>query len=545
MHRTIKYTSKIFIAAAAGLFIQQSAKAQDTLKEATIDIITNYQPKLRDAAKLNLTASLPATDSSRSKMNYNIPALNLNFMYQPVPLKPLALGKDSLNALQNNFIKVGYGNLSTPLIQAGVGSGRNDQYNLGLFFNYTGSKGDIQYQDYSTMNILGSGTYFAEKFEVDGRVGFNRNRVNYYGYDHTLIDLKEEDVKQVFSEVFAKVGLRNRPADPKGFKINPNVEFIAFKDSYKRQENTFVANIPVSKEIFDDIHVKVSGVFDLSAYKMDGGETINNNVSSVRPAVEITKPSFYLRVGVNPTWTNKETYILPDITNDIHIAEKKLILSSGWVNYINKNNFRNLANMNPFIADYPNTILNTKVQEIYTGIKGTLGSHFNYNTKIGVINYKNMPLFVNDATDPKKFAIRNEASLKATQIHGEIGYIDEEKFQVRLGATYFDYGKQETELKPYGLVPLNANLNIQYTIAKKLQLKADLFAFGGNYYVIQPNDFNKTDGAFDMNLGASYDITKNFGLWFNANNLFNSKYQRWNGYQSYGVNVLGGLMIKF
>ena len=135
MNLNNSYMNRFFAIAGcsvAALLLQQQAQAQDTLKQETIDIISNYRPKLRDAAKLNLTAGLPAFDTTRPRLQYQVPALNLYFMYQPVPLKPLALGKDSLASLQNNFIKAGFGNYSTPLIQAGFGSNRNEKFNYGL-----------------------------------------------------------------------------------------------------------------------------------------------------------------------------------------------------------------------------------------------------------------------------------------------------------------------------------------------------------------------------------------------------------------------------
>ncbi|WP_341843524.1 hypothetical protein [Chitinophaga caseinilytica] len=49
----------------------------------------------------------------------------------------------------------------------------------------------------------------------------------------------------------------------------------------------------------------------------------------------------------------------------------------------------------------------------------------------------------------------------------------------------------------------------------------------------------------DLNAGAEYNVTKNFNLWFNVNNMFSSKYERWHGYPSYGLNVLGGVTVKF
>jgi hypothetical protein len=544
MNLYIKHINR-FLTIAGCVFLQQQAHAQEALKQETIDIISNYRPKLRDAAKLNLTASLPGFDTTRPKLQYQVPALNLYFMYQPVPLKPLALGKDSLDKLQNNFIKAGFGNLSTPLIQAGFGSGRNDKYNFGIYGSYTGSKGDIKNQDYSALNVLASGTYFSPLLEVNGAIGFDRNEIHYYGYDHTLYTFNKGDVKQAFSQFTAQAGVKNRPLNDWAFKFEPSARFIYFSDSYKRKEPTVIIKVPVSKQLFEDIYIRAEGLFDLSSYKQDDQPQFNNNVVAIHPALEIIKPRFVLHAGVNPTWTNKKFYLLPDIVNESHIIYKKVILSSGWTSYINKNSYRNLINQNPFLSSYGEGILNTRVEEKYTGIKGTLGSHFNYNTKFAAVTYYNMPLFVNDSIDGKTFYTKNEEELKAFNLHAEVGYIQEEKFQLRFSVDWFNYTKQKTEVKPWGLVPFSTDVFAQYTIAKKLHLNANLYFLGSSYYQLPNKDFAKNKSAWDLNAGASYDIGRNFNLWINANNLFNSHYQRWNGYQSYGLNVAGGVMIKF
>jgi hypothetical protein len=545
MNAYIKHINRFLTLAGCSILLQQQAYGQEVLKQETIDIISNYRPKLRDAAKLNLTASLPGFDTTRPKLQYQVPALNLYFMYQPVPLKPLALGKDSLNKLQNNFIKAGYGNLSTPLIQAGFGSGRNDKYNFGIYGSYVGSKGDIKNQDYSALNILASGTYFTPVLEVNGAIGYDRNQIHYYGYDHSLYTFNKSDVKQAYSQFTAQVGVKNRPLNDWAFKFEPSAKFIYFSDSYKRKEPTVIIKAPISKQLFEDIYIRAEGVFDLSSFKEDDQEQINNNVVAIHPALEILKPRFVLHAGVNPTWTNKKFYLLPDILNESHIIYKKLILSSGWISYINKNSYRNLANQNPFLGSYGSGILNTRIEEKYTGIKGTLGSHFNYNTKFAAVTYYNLPLFVNDSLDGKTFYTKNEEELKAFNLHAEVGYIQEERFQIRFSMDWFNYTKQKTEVKPWGLVPFQADAFAQYTIAKKLHLNANLYFLGSSYYQLPNKDFAKNKSAWDLNAGANYDIGKNFNLWINANNLFNSHYQRWNGYQSYGLNVVGGVMIKF
>lgn len=548
MNAYIKHIQRFLILAGIVLYGQQAA-AQD-LKQETIDIISNYRPKLRDAAKLNLTASQLAFDTTRPKLQYQVPALNLYFTYQPFPLKPLALGKDTLSKLQNNFIKAGYGNYSTPLIQAGFGTGRNEKYNLGLYVNYNSSKGsDIKYQDYSTLNILGSGTYFSPLLEINGSIAYNHNRVNYYGYDHNQYNYSTSDVKQAFNEVTAKVGIKNRPLSDWAFKVDPSVKFTYFSDVMNRKEPTVLIKAPISKQVFEDIYIRAEGIFDISSFSQDlnnNNITVNNNVVAIHPAIDIIKPRFVLHAGVNPTWTNSKFYLLPDLVNESHIIYKKLILSSGWTSWINKNNFYSLANNNPFIGPdtYNSGMLNTRVEEKYTGIKGTLGSHFNYNTKFAAVTWYNLPLFVNDTLDGKTFYTRNEAELHAFNLHAEVGYMQEEKFQVRVSLDWFNYTKQTTETEPWGLLPFEANAFAQYTIGTKLHLNANLYYLGSSYYKLQ-NDFGKNKSAWDLSAGANYDIGKNFNIWINANNLFNSHYQRWYGYSTYGLNVVGGVMIKF
>ncbi|MFB6454633.1 hypothetical protein ACE38W_05120 [Chitinophaga sp. Hz27] len=546
------YRKHFFFFAAMGLgagFFQQ-ASAQDSLKQETIDIISTYQPRLRDAAKLNLTASLPAVDTARPSLKYAVPSLNLNFMYQAAPLKPLALGKDSLDLLQNNFIKLGYGNLSTPLVQAGFGSGRHENYNYGLFVNYSSSKGkDIKYQDYSTLNALAAGTYLLPKFQFNASLAYDRNTVHYYGYDQTL-PVEKGDIAQTFNQFTVNVGANNRTTNDWAFSFQPKVKFILFNDSHKNTENTFVFNIPVRKQIFEDIFIKAEGVFDLTTFKADGDRSFNNNIVAIHPAVDIIKPGFVLHAGVNPTWTNtpgiNKFYLLPDIVNETHLIRKKLILSSGWISYMEKNSYRNLTSRNPFFTGSMAEMQNTRIEEKYTGIKGTLGSHFNYNTKFASVTWYNLPLFVNDTLDSKHFITLNEAELRAFQLHAEVGYIQEEKLQGRVSFDWYNYNKQQSQPQPWALPAFQGDVFVSYILMKKLHLNADLFAMSGAYYrSANKIDFGKTDGAWDMNLGASFDITKNFNIWLNANNIFNTQYQRYYLYPSYGFNIVGGLLFKF
>ena len=106
---------------------------RDSSKKTTIDINSSYKPVLRNAVKINFSASPAKADTALPKLDYNIPAENLFYSYQPIPLEPKVLVQDSNLYLGiRNYIKAGFGNYTTPYVNAGFsfGNGRKSLYNL-------------------------------------------------------------------------------------------------------------------------------------------------------------------------------------------------------------------------------------------------------------------------------------------------------------------------------------------------------------------------------------------------------------------------------
>lgn len=526
-------------------FTQKGFAQQDsTLQQQTIDIYNQYQPTLRQAAKLNLTGTLPQLETVQPRMVYSVPAQNLYFTYQPVPLRPLAMGKDtSIADMYNNYVKAGFGNYSTPFIQLALSNGKGQPLQYGLQFSHISSKGPIANQAYSKDNLLAYGQYFSATNEFHGSVSYDRHGLHYYGYDHDTTKFSKSDVKQAYNTITAKVGLSNTSVNTLKVNYQPELTISNFFDARKRRESTFSIFLPAQREIFKDISIVADFRGDFATY-IDPNQHHTNNLMAIHPAVEVNKETFMLHAGINPTWTNGGFYLLPDIVNETDLVKDKLILSSGWISYFDQNTYANIIKENPFVGNY-SLPLNTRVEEKYTGIKGTINSHFTYNTKFSFLNYTDRPLFANDSVYGNTFYTVNEESMKAYQLHAEVGYLNSERFQLKFNVDWYNYFKQTTYKKPWGLRPFAANFSGQYIFGKKLLLSADLYALSGSFYPDASGKSHKTKGAFDINAGANYQINDRFNVWLNANNLLNSHYERWNNYPSLGLNILGGIMIKF
>src|SRR3982750_4323090 len=69
---------------------------RDTTKPKAVDITSSFRPVLREAAKINFNATPPSADTTKPRLQYDIPNPSLALAYQPGSLKPLALQIDSL-----------------------------------------------------------------------------------------------------------------------------------------------------------------------------------------------------------------------------------------------------------------------------------------------------------------------------------------------------------------------------------------------------------------------------------------------------------------
>ena len=179
-------------------FSLNAANAQkDTSRRQTIEITSSYKPVLRNTVKINLYASPLTADTSRRRLAYNIPPQNLFFSYQPVSLKPLALDMDtSLQLGERNQLKVGFGSFTTPYVSGAFSFGDGKKNLLNVYGNYISSRGNIDNQDFSEINVKGAGSIFTPKNEIYATAAFAQHEYYQYGYDHNLDSFKKSRYKK-------------------------------------------------------------------------------------------------------------------------------------------------------------------------------------------------------------------------------------------------------------------------------------------------------------------------------------------------------------
>ena len=547
-----KITICICLLLIANCLLPIAASAQkDTLKKtSTIDINSAYKPVLRNAVKINFSATHLNADTTAPVLTYNIPPQNLFYSYQPIPLNPLALQQDTnLYLGLRNYVKVGYGNLATPYVSAGFSFGDGKKFLANVYASYISSKGKLVYQDYSKLNLKAAGSIFLPANEVYAGVDVKLDENFLYGYDTAIYKYSKKDVRQQFQDVSAKIGIRNTKTGEFGINYNPNLQVSNFINVNKLNETSFILTAPVEKQFGEVFTFRVEAKADITAYTtknlLPANVKINNNVFQVAPSLVFSTPRFSINGGVVPTWDNGKFIWLPNVFAEAFIKENVFAFQAGWVGRYTKNTYRNLSAINPYLK--PITAqLNTKETEYYGGIKATLGKHFNFNAKAGYVTYTNLPFFINDtATDNKGFVISNETRVSNFKIHGDISYISKEKFTVSAGLTFNGYTGMKNNAKAWHTIPMEFTSSLRWWAFKQVLLKGDFYAFGKQHYLAKGNVSKVMDPGSDFSAGIEFKINKTFSAWMDVNNIFNTKYQRWHNYEVYGMNLMGGLRVNF
>jgi len=307
---------------------------KDTLKKrTTIDINSAYKPVLRNAVKINFSASHLNADTTHPNLTYNIPAQNLFYAYQPIPLKPLALEMDTnLYLGLRNYVKVGYGNFSTPYVSAGFSFGDGKKFLANVYANYISSKGKILYQDYSKLHLKAAGSYFMPKNEVYAGVDVKLNENFLYGYDTSVYTYTKKDVRQQFQDISIRGGIRNTATGEYGINYNPNIEVNLFTNVNKLTETSVVVTAPVEKQFGEAFAFKVEGKADITSYTTKNSfpnVKLNNNVFQVAPSFILSTPRFSINAGILPTWDNGNFIWLPNVYAEAQIKENVVAFQAG------------------------------------------------------------------------------------------------------------------------------------------------------------------------------------------------------------------------
>ena len=552
---------KPFILLALSVVVAQSAtgqqRAADTvLKGSTIEVIQSYKPQVRKAPKPEWLPQLPPADTSRPVLNYDVPQQTLYYSYTSGQLRPLALGKDSLVIPFPNYIKAGGGNLSTLFLDAGIASIRGKNYETGIHLHHLSQKGNINSQQSSLSGLEADGVLHTTNNEWHASANIERNQYYFYGIDPTLIVLPiTEDKKQTFTTVRVSADMKNRVQDPVS-KINYHPSVTAsiydarFNNSrFNNSETNFGFNAPFSYGIDSTLNLSLALSTSFTQLKMSSNN-ISNNIAALTPGITLNKGALQGKAFLGfAVGKGGILYILPELTASYQIPSTALRLSGGWQANVRQNTYEQLTSENPYLLyDYHTLFSGKDVKqsrrdELFASVSGTQGSHFNYLVKVSWWNFTNLATYLDTSAFNQRFNVIYD-DVSAISLHGAVRYTQSSKWSAGVTGDFYKF-YQGTQQYAWHQPTLNIKGDFSIRPIKDLTVSAYITVLGGIYALDNANKAIMLTPITDIGGNAEYNLGNRMSVFLQVSNLLNSKYQRWSYYQSYGLNVYGGLRLKF
>lgn len=503
---------------------------------------------------------------------------DFNYMVNryPLTLKPLELETTPITKpfrapqldLFPGFLRVGYGNFESPLLEARYMATEADLVNYSLHLGHQSfGKGPVQGEQSSEAHTTFGGdvSYFADLFEVFGGVDWHQDRYAFYGVDPINFENPDFEVSDnVLSAFTIKAGIREiEKVGP--FSYEGQVSFRNFKDSYMAKENEIGLSAKGKFRPNDDWKGQV-GISYFTTNPEDLGYSKTRTYFAIRPELAYQLGEFRFSAGLNLVSENdsiqdksSDFRIFPNLKASYQFAEEFGFFGE-FSGDVERNTYYSFVQENPYLGPSEqllNTIQNYKVEG---GIEGQFQEAFHYRAAVNVSRYNNMSFFVNSfpfptpGVDSTRFSIVYDDKTTVFNINGELGFKFSDVYTMgtRLDLYQYDMGTQQeawhkptwefrvnNQVTPIEGLLVQANLNFMGGLKARGHDLSDIFGQSGPYQVV------KLKTIADLQLKADYQISNRFAVFAEGNNILNGRNTRWLNYPVRGIQLIGGVSMKF
>lgn len=533
-----------------------AALAQNGLKDIELKAISEFEPTIKDAVKLNDLPEIHDSVKKITEINYDIASMPLVSKYEAMPIDAARMQNEPLTKLYRSLLKVGMGNYTTPYGEFWLNSLRNKDIVYGGHLKHFSSSAHLRDVGYSGFSD-NEGELYAKKFykkhTLTGDFNYKRNSVHFYGYDTAEYHTTRDFIKQCYQLFEPVVTVQSHYTDSN--KINHTIKlgYHNLKDLYKVSENNIklntIFNTYVNKE-------RLFVLFDADYYNHKvPNDTFNDVIVKLNPYFETHGKKWMADIGLSATLDvfseqAPRFYFHPRFNAQYDVYESIIIPYVGIVGGLNKNSLRSLSNENPFIAssiNYKNS--NTKIN-VFAGLKGNLSANTSYDAKASFSSVDSMHFFVIDYSEMNTLNNQFKVIYDNTNlfsVSGQIKHQFKDKINVIAKGNYYLY-KTKNLTRAYHKPDFDLTFTATYNLKNKIIIKGDVFVIGNQFALTQINGPTGYEtqpklikGIVDANLGAEYRYSKMLSFFINFNNIANTRYYRWEKYPSQRFNLMAGL----
>lgn len=563
--------------------VKQRTGTEDTLK-TSVPTFFDYRPVISSAVKLENQPNIIDTVVPKPVVTYNYERRQFETSYSPDTIEPAKMKGEPIDPLYRAYVKAGAGNGINYYLDGYVNTTRSRSASLGAEVHSRGTEGNLKGVSpapYNRTIVELHGKKFLKKHSVEGTVGYDRERLQYYGFDATnpfYFSTDQDAFKQTYQDIFAKAQLKSFYSDSAKLNqvVNVNYDYFTDRGGSNSEHNALLdahlskyfgkhqGNLGIqfdmnSVNYVDSFSYEPTGIIDASRFNLIAGVNPKFISQSKRGRIELG-----LKAQAEFTDDGSTVHLYPDVYGKYNLVKEVIIPYGGITGGLKRNSLRTMTEENPFLWTPLLALRNTnELYRFYGGVRGSISDQWTFNMQVARYKQEDSPLFVNynasqynQARDRfgENFFVVVYDTISVLEFSGEIMYRDNEKWQVAARGTYRSFSTEQ-EFEAWHRPRLEIGASGFYHIRHKIIVKAAAFVLADQWaksYDTTADEFfgvdvygTRLNPIFDINLGAEYRYTEQLSVFASLNNVIAQRYQRWNQYPNQRINVLAGLTYSF
>jgi hypothetical protein len=568
----------IFITLISVLSLPAHPQAQKTEKELKreVTLYNPYKPSLADVKKKSYLPEINDTTRFTPRFSYQVVSRPYSPSFTISPIKPASLLADPLPKLYKGYVKLGFGNYSTPVAELSVTNHRSKKGAIGLYARHYSSIGKVPLKGVPEKVFAGfmdnDATLFGKKFFRKSILGFSadytqktRYAYGYKAYDPEFLYIaSKKEIKTGFYDVEATASFSSLNLDSADFSYDFRLSYDYFHNlndrsiCYASNHTGFSGNMAKSIETF-----YTGADLKIDHYKLNDSINLKTKyIVAVNPFVRKSTEQWNFNLGLKLILARNleasaKFYVYPDIKFGFNIVPEYMRFFAELSGGLENNDPVNAFSANPFL--FPDTLFRLPNTDhsiiVNAGLKGNSGMGGNYLVSVSYSHVNEMLLYANLAypdtlpiIERGNYFVPMTDDAEILNIHGELSGAVSGRFGFYLSGNYNSYTLAFNKYA-WNKPAWDGKLGFRYNLRDKILAGMEIDAVGKRYWALKPGmdkllQAVEIEGGslahFNLNLNAEYRYSKILSFWVRVNNISYRRYYEWAFYPSQMFNIMAG-----
>ncbi len=489
-----------------------------------------------------------------AKLEYNIREPLMEVAPFNPDLNASLLEKRESPSHYNNSVKLGFGNLNSPLAQIMHHSHRNETMDLGLrFFHESFGKGPVRKkQSGQSQTEIGANVVFrGDKINFLPDLSYGRESFYFYGlsneaFANDSINIYRGKVRQ--NRFAIQLPIEGSITKDKWyFSINPFWQFV-------NQESSFVFNKENNGGGSLEIWSKGKGI--------QPGIIFSGKFSSYQSGAE-TRRSWYTvnpyfsygddRISVNAglefgfyedSINQNDIYVVPDVLLNFEFSDR-LTLQSKLTGGAQRNTISSISIMNPFLQDSIDLKTTINRFSLEAGLEAILLPDLSVSVSGTLASVRNQLYIINSIVDSSRFELLYEPD--PISIYGLNMGLDYGMTEMLNVFADLEINKYNSKLfdRQIHLPSIKLQLGTVFTLFKRMHINPSFHLLDDITAVDSSGESFDLPTVIDLSVSGKYQLNTQGMVFLSLGNLLNRQNQRYLYYNVRQFTLKAGFSYHF